>query len=64
MAWPWQKVLLERVAAEIVQRPVRFGAVEGGLVHQVRDHLARLRDLLLQLSDGPVGHAYLPPCSD
>src|SRR4051812_27356055 len=56
MARPRQEIPLEGIAAEIVQRPVCLGAVEGGLVHQMSDDLAGLRDLLPELGDGFVCH--------
>ncbi|CDX21128.1 hypothetical protein MPLB_20007 [Mesorhizobium sp. ORS 3324] len=56
---PGQKIPVEGVAAKILERPVRLGAVEVGLLHQMYDHLARLRDLLPEFGDGLVGHFYL-----
>ena len=60
MMRPGQKIAVEIIAAKIVQRPMGLGAVEGGLVHQMGDDLARLRDLLPEFGNGSVRHGSAP----
>lgn len=58
MVWPWQEIPVERIAAEIVERPMRLGAIEGSLLDEVRDNLARLHDLLPEFGNRLLGHAF------
>src|SRR4029078_7645995 len=65
MMRPRQEVAVELIAAEIIQRAMGFRAVEGGLVHQMGDDLARLRDLLPEFGNVSVSHGLAPalcPC--